>query len=213
MADDKTKEHEMTDEDETKEREMADEIDWTDKERWGPCHSGVGRGWYPAVLAAERALRELVPGVQIQQVKEKWGGLRLYYRTPEGTPGESAHLAYLATEVAEERCWAACEKCGAPGRVRDDRGWRLTLCDEHQRSVPGAGKGGRRGPEAGPPAAFSRRLAVVRKLREACEAARVLADLCPDELAECGLAAADVEALEGWWRAALASLGALGAAE
>lgn len=59
----------------------------------------------------------------IQQVKEKFGGLRFYMRG-----GDETIHAYA--RFAESMSVNICEECGAPG-TRRNTGWIRTLCDEH----------------------------------------------------------------------------------
>ena len=46
-------------------------------EAWG------GHPWYPAVRRAHEELSRVVPGYRIDQIKEKFNGLRYYYSLPE----------------------------------------------------------------------------------------------------------------------------------
>lgn len=83
---------------------------------------------------------ELPPGVLKQigvadmaviaeQVKEKFGTLRFYWRG-EGLP-ESAHdEIHGAIGMAELLSSVTCEECGAPGERRGP-GWLSTRCDSH----------------------------------------------------------------------------------
>jgi hypothetical protein len=57
------------------------------------------------------------------QIKEKFGGLRVYMA---GTT-EGIQKAIKAAEYKAER---TCETCGKPGMARPG-GWVVTLCDEH----------------------------------------------------------------------------------
>lgn len=57
------------------------------------------------------------------QIKEKWGGLCFYMTC-------ATELMFELIEEAESRSFHICEKCGAPGRVRNG-GWIWTLCDQH----------------------------------------------------------------------------------
>ena len=61
--------------------------------------------------------------VVAQQVKEKFGTLRFYYRGGDDVVDGLVRMAESMTEVT-------CETCGAPGRTREGR-WIRTLCDEH----------------------------------------------------------------------------------
>ena len=96
------------------------------------CEITVGRGWLPLVreLSEKILVTELRYGqrVIVQQVKEKFGTLRFYYRL--ASPELEAAIAQA--EVQSSRC---CEDCGEPGRVREvkrERGdipYLRTLCD------------------------------------------------------------------------------------
>lgn len=61
-------------------------------------------------------------GFAVQQVKEKWGGLRFYCPGPERID----HLIDLAERAADHTC----ERCGEFGKLREGGYWK-TLCDTH----------------------------------------------------------------------------------
>lgn len=106
----------------------------------------VGEGWEHIIIKLSRAIQNyidshnsrqqwmvdngyqsnvmLVPQVTVEQVKEKFGGLRFYY---------SGGDDYIEGLVAMAEYWAndTCEVCGVRGKSRDDLGWITTLCDEH----------------------------------------------------------------------------------
>lgn len=71
-----------------------------------------------------RALPEQIEQVTVDQIKEKFGGLRFYY---SGGDEKIDGMVMMAES------WAAhtCETCGKPGKSRDG-GWIRTLCDEHE---------------------------------------------------------------------------------
>jgi hypothetical protein len=95
----------------------------------------VGKGWYPILerLCAniqqhiEWANREseVVPQVVVEQIKEKFGGLRFYYQGGD----EQVHGM---VRMAEAWAGIACEDCGGIGKRRGG-GWVRTLCDTHER--------------------------------------------------------------------------------
>lgn len=64
-----------------------------------------------------------VTPVVIQQIKEKFGGLRFYYN------GGDEHINGMV-RMAESWAGHVCEDCGAPGEQRGG-GWIKTLCDKH----------------------------------------------------------------------------------
>lgn len=61
--------------------------------------------------------------VQITQIKEKFGGLRIYGH-------EFTDYISGAVTLAEDMSYKLCEVCGSPGTLRTG-GWIRTLCDNH----------------------------------------------------------------------------------
>jgi hypothetical protein len=97
----------------------------------------VGEGWWPILetLCANiqshidwqnknHEKHPVVPQVVVEQIKEKFGGLRFYYQGGDDNVHGMVRMA---------ESWAAncCEECGAPG-VRRGGGWIRTLCDKHE---------------------------------------------------------------------------------
>lgn len=97
----------------------------------------VGKGWWPILQALcaniqhhtdwwnkNRETRPVVEQVVIEQIKEKFGGLRFYY-----TGGDDK----VRGMVAMAEAWAdrSCEECGAPGTA-GGKGWIKTLCPVHR---------------------------------------------------------------------------------
>ena len=83
--------------------------------------ASVGPGWSELVRAFFQACQDA--GVEIVQVKEKFGGLRMYTgETPE-------HLWGLIADI-EKKSYKTCEDCGKHGKPRTG-GWVRTLCEEH----------------------------------------------------------------------------------
>jgi len=60
--------------------------------------------------------------VTFDQVKEKYGGLRIYFS------GGDDYVDGLIT-MAEEMSYKICERCGCPGSP-NKQGWIMTLCDK-----------------------------------------------------------------------------------
>jgi hypothetical protein len=65
-----------------------------------------------------------VEWIRIEQIKEKFGGLRFYYQ------GGDDHISGMVT-MAEIWAGRTCEKCGNKGERRGG-GWIRTLCDVHE---------------------------------------------------------------------------------
>ena len=94
----------------------------------------IDEGWWPVLanLCAniqhhidwKNKQSEVVPQVVVEQIKEKFGGLRFYY---SGGDDEISGMVSMA------EAWAGntCETCGAPGKSREG-GWIKTLCDHHE---------------------------------------------------------------------------------
>lgn len=132
----------MTDED-----KRYDEFSKRMEERFPKMFEGkyggfcVGEGWWPIIetlcsniqsyvdwknRSAESGYKNWKPveRVIVEQIKEKFGGLRFYY---SGGDEQVQGMVIMA------EAWAGnhCETCGKPGKSRSG-GWIKTLCDEHE---------------------------------------------------------------------------------
>lgn len=76
-------------------------------------------------VSHNRPLPEPLVPVVIEQVKEKYGTLRFYYRGGD-------EFVQGAVSMAEYMSARTCETCGSPGRLRG-RHWVYTACDQHTR--------------------------------------------------------------------------------
>lgn len=83
--------------------------------------ASVGEGWHDLVRGFFQACKDAE--VKVSQVKEKFGGLRIY------THGAPAYILDLANKL-EMKSYKICEECGKRGYPRSG-GWVRTLCDEH----------------------------------------------------------------------------------
>ena len=93
-----------------------------------------GEGWWPILESLCRHIQhhidwknkqsEVVAQVTVNQIKEKFGGLRFYY---SGGDDEISGMV----SIAESWAGHSCETCGAPGKSRSG-GWIKTLCDHHE---------------------------------------------------------------------------------
>jgi hypothetical protein len=94
----------------------------------------VGAGWYPILETLCANIQhhidwrvkqgKEIAQVEVDQIKEKFGGLRFYY---SGGDDEISGMV----RMAEARADIACEQCGGIG-TRRDGGWIRTLCDKHE---------------------------------------------------------------------------------
>ncbi len=100
------------------------------------CGFGVGRGWEALVRELCQGIEDLLPEeheFSVQQVKEKFGGLR-FYIFAHNLPVETMKGIHKLIDAAETRSYKECEVCGAPAEI--DRGatrygWLKALCPEH----------------------------------------------------------------------------------
>ena len=98
----------------------------TDLEPTTKRHSvDVGNGWLGILQRLFETLINLGWNREILQIKEKFGGLRVYLND---VPENSYHFI----EQAERYSHEICEVCGEPGEQHRINGWVFTLCDEHR---------------------------------------------------------------------------------
>ena len=94
----------------------------------------VGSGWWPILESLCSNIQhhidwkekqgDPVRQVVVEQIKEKFGGLRFYYQGGD----EQIHGM---VRMAESWAGHSCEDCGAPG-TGGGRGWIKTLCPTHR---------------------------------------------------------------------------------
>lgn len=94
---------------------------------WG----SVGPGWIMIIKELHDEMVKLDPEYTIEQIKEKFGGLRYYYTPSQGYGNEASDALENLVRGAEHLCSRTCETCGEPGSLRGDLSWLLTLCDKH----------------------------------------------------------------------------------
>lgn len=88
-----------------------------------------GDGWLSLVkflLESAVQLNKSSPEqkIEISQIKEKFGELRIYYS------GGDERIADLVDQV-ENISARTCEACGRPGQSQEHKGWILTRCARH----------------------------------------------------------------------------------
>ena len=96
-----------------------------------PMDCQCGDGWYQIIDDLCARISQILSKEQqellyIEQIKEKFGGLRFYY------VGVDPASIDKAVEDAMEASLNTCEICGDKGNIRTDRSWIQTLCDKHK---------------------------------------------------------------------------------
>ena len=87
----------------------------------------VPKHWQPITKLLEQKLLDM--GCKIQQMKEKFGELRVYWSVEDWDVREEADKL---VEQAEEACSKCCVACGEEGRFMvDEFGYYGVLCEKH----------------------------------------------------------------------------------
>lgn len=91
--------------------------------------SSVGVGWASLIHEIFDFIEQnKITNVRIIQVKEKYGGLRIYT--------DFIHdVLDKKIQDAEVHSFTICEECGAPGQLRGGS-WYNTLCEAHGKDKP-----------------------------------------------------------------------------
>lgn len=88
-------------------------------------------GWFPLIeklLLDIRALPQEEGMVRINQIKEKFGGLRVYVEVSGSE--DFKERVYAMIEQAEKEAAHTCEFCSEPGALRKG-GWMRVTCEKH----------------------------------------------------------------------------------
>jgi len=82
-------------------------------------------GWFPMILNLLESISKEKPPKDfcIFQIKEKFGGLRMY-------AGKTTEKIKKLIDNAEEKSFKTCEWCGKAGKMRKKEFWLKTLCDK-----------------------------------------------------------------------------------
>ena len=91
-------------------------------------------GWYPLVeklLLDFRALPQEYGMVRVNQIKEKFGGLRVYVEVSGS--GDFKERVRDMIEQAEKEASRTCEVCAGPGALRTGI-WMRVTCEKHSKS-------------------------------------------------------------------------------
>lgn len=95
---------------------------------WGiSCHDG----WNDLIDQMSAELTSVAPSIQYEQIKEKFGLLRVYLH---GHSNEERELAYDIIKKYEVLSGTVCETCGKTGIERSHNGWLIVQCDDCERA-------------------------------------------------------------------------------
>lgn len=114
---------------------------------WGVA---CGDGWHSLIDTACEKLQKLACEtgytIEFTQVKEKFGGLRMYLHIEENKEqqrsidpqrqlscGAVSELAHTITMEAENQSVTTCDQCGEQGKQRGGP-WISTRCDQHAKN-------------------------------------------------------------------------------
>ena len=92
------------------------------------CGISIGPGWEPLVIDALNKLYECARGLEICQIKEKYGGLRIYWWATD----EVINYTQIDNIIleAEKLASRTCEQCGKEACLCVRNGWYNTLCTD-----------------------------------------------------------------------------------
>lgn len=94
------------------------------EKEYGPilCGAWCPEGWVDIVKEALKNAKALDPNLKVTQIKEKFGGLRLYVDSDDP-------MVNRIVADTEKKSMKVCQKCSAPGEHQTVRGWYVTMCE------------------------------------------------------------------------------------
>jgi hypothetical protein len=98
------------------------------------CGSWIGNGWMDLVVQLDEQVAQLDPDYVIDQVKEKFGGLRYYISISEGVDQETCEKIWSIIHEVEDKSFDTCDMCGQPGKRLNvnGSGYIATRCEQHK---------------------------------------------------------------------------------
>jgi len=96
------------------------------------CGSQIREGWFDLVRKLDADIAKIYPDYVVDQVKEKFGGLRYYIGIlPDNTSDKDFTDIYKLISVAEIKSNKICDVCGEDGKSVSLKGWYVTRCEKH----------------------------------------------------------------------------------
>ena len=106
-------------------------------------YASLSRGWERLFVSMLDALAPVLAGIAVEHpevhaswwtTKSKLGWLCVHFVLAGVSDTDRVWRVIRPTiDRAEALSAWTCERCGAPGRIRDVDGWLVTLCDAHER--------------------------------------------------------------------------------
>ena len=84
----------------------------------------ISKGWESLVEKLIDDVIAIDPKIKIQQIKQKFGGLRFYVERYNKDVDQLIEKAEIESE-------SICEVCGAPGKIVEKNYWLQCVCEEH----------------------------------------------------------------------------------
>lgn len=102
----------------------------------GEFHVEIFQGWYSIIYKLlDEFVNLAVEGnsVKIVQIKEKFGGLRVYVDLIGSDEFKKKIRALISS--AEKESLLTCEICSKPGKLENIDGWFVTVCKDHSKPI------------------------------------------------------------------------------
>lgn len=113
-----------------KEKFLCDNFSFFGKNFYFEC----GDGWFEIIKDFSQRLSQLkkpfLDYIKIQQVKEKFGSLTIYYSTEEYLIDEKVDFIEGLIRRAQEKSKGTCELCGNPGKLQKRKSMYLARCKD-----------------------------------------------------------------------------------
>jgi hypothetical protein len=115
--------------------EIKNRFEWMfkDLKREWPIYYGIacGDGWNKLIFSALEEIEYIDKDktTRIFQIKEKFGGLRIYVPLNEEIHELAGRIIHTILNYAESQSFYTCEVCGSYGQRRKGP-WVRTLCEE-----------------------------------------------------------------------------------
>jgi len=85
----------------------------------------VPTGWVPIVRKLCEDVEEIDVGIDVHQIKEKFGSIRFYYTTLSSREDINELI-----KDAQSQAKRTCQRCGEPGEDRSVNNWITVLCND-----------------------------------------------------------------------------------